>query len=109
MSLVCYVLFYVTYEIFNKINVLVGIPDERLGEEVAAFVRLRDESKHLGKNEIQEFCKGKLAHFKIPRHVFVVDDYPRTLSGKIQKFKFLDEFGHLLNVGQKKGKKEAKN
>lgn len=70
----------------------IGIPDERMGEEVAAFIRLKDSSNNLTKNDIKEFCQGKLSHFKIPRYVVVVDEFPRTVSGKIQKFKFLEIF-----------------
>lgn len=70
----------------------IGIPDERMGEEVGAFIRLKESSKNLTRDEVKEFCKGKLAHFKIPRYVVVVDKYPRTSSGKVQKIKFLEFF-----------------
>ena len=57
------------------------------------------------REEINEFCKGRLAHFKIPKYVFTVDEFPRTVSGKIQKFKFLDVYSHLLD-DVIKGKRE---
>ena len=74
-----------------------GIPDERLGEEVAAFVRLKDNGKSLTQSDIRDFCKGHLAYFKIPRFVITVDEFPRTLSGKIQKFKFMDVFKEKID------------
>lgn len=63
-----------------------------MGEEVGAFVRLKDDAKALSRDDIKEFCNGRLAHFKIPRYVVTVDEFPRTLSGKIQKFKFPEMF-----------------
>lgn len=71
---------------------VIGIPDERLGEEVGAFIRLKDASQDLTRDDIKEFCKGKLSYFKIPRYIVIVDEFPRTVSGKIQKFKFFEAF-----------------
>lgn len=71
---------------------VIGIPDERMGEEVGAFIRLKDNSKPLTRDDIKTFCKDKLSHFKIPRYVIVVDEFPRTVSGKVQKFKFFQTF-----------------
>ena len=63
---------------------VVGIPDERLGEAVAAWIRLKAPATE---EEIREFCRGKIAHFKIPQYVRFVDAYPMTVTGKIQKFR----------------------
>jgi medium-chain acyl-CoA ligase, mitochondrial len=63
-----------------------------MGEEVAAFIRLKDPSKTLTRDDIKAFCSGKLSHFKVPRFVTIVDEFPRTVSGKVQKFKFLEAF-----------------
>lgn len=63
-----------------------------MGEEVAAFIRLNDGIQSIFNNDIKEFCKGRLSHFKVPRYVIVVDEFPRTLSGKVQKFRFTKEF-----------------
>lgn len=71
---------------------VVGIPDERMGEEIGAFLKRKDNSKPLTNEDIKSFCKGKLAHFKVPRYIFVVEDFPRTISGKVQKRKFLKYF-----------------
>lgn len=71
---------------------VIGIPDERMGEEVGAFIRLRDKSKTFSHDDVKTFCQGKLSHFKIPRYIVIVTEFPRTVSGKIQKFKFLETF-----------------
>lgn len=63
-----------------------GLPDERLGEIVLAWVRLKP-GETANAEEIQEFCRGRIAHFKIPQHIRFVESFPTTLSGKIQKFR----------------------
>ena len=63
---------------------IVGLPDEKLGETVAAWIRLKEAANE---DEIREFCKGKIAHFKIPQYIRFVDAFPMTVTGKIQKFK----------------------
>jgi fatty-acyl-CoA synthase len=65
---------------------VVGIPNARLGEIVAAWVRLRP-GVEATEEEIRSFCQGQIAYYKIPEHVRFVDDFPATLSGKIQKYK----------------------
>jgi fatty-acyl-CoA synthase len=64
---------------------VVGIPDERLGEEVAAFV-ITVPGAEVTDTEIRDFCRERLSRFKVPRHVFVVDEFPMTVTGKVQKF-----------------------
>ena len=73
---------------------VVGIPDEKYGEIVGAFVKL-NAGKHLCEAQVQEFCRGQIARYKIPKHVFFVDGFPTTASGKIQKYK-LREMGAEL-------------
>ena len=65
---------------------VVGLPDEKFGEIVAAWVRLKPEASAT-EEEIRTFCKGRIAHFKIPQHVRFVEEFPMTVTGKIQKFK----------------------
>jgi fatty-acyl-CoA synthase len=65
---------------------VVGLPDARLGETVLAWIRLKP-GESATEEEVSEFCKGKIAHFKVPQHVRFVDAFPMTLSGKVQKFK----------------------
>lgn len=72
---------------------VVGLPDDKYGEIVAAFIKLK-AGANLTAEEILDFCRGKIARYKIPKHLFFVDDYPKTASGKIQKYK-------LREIGQK--------
>jgi len=65
---------------------VVGIPNERLGEIVVAWVRLRP-GVEATETEIRDWCKAQIAYYKIPEHVRFVDEFPATLSGKIQKYK----------------------
>ncbi|HTN35169.1 MAG TPA: AMP-binding protein [Marinobacter sp.] len=64
-----------------------GIPDEKYGEELVAWVKLNPDAGPLTGDDLKEFCKGKIAHFKIPRNYKFVDAFPMTVTGKIQKFK----------------------
>lgn len=70
---------------------VVGLPDEKYGEEVSAWVRLKP-GQSLTEEQLREFCKGKIAHYKVPRYVVFVEEYPTTVTGKIQKFR-LREMG----------------
>ena len=63
-----------------------GLPDERLGKEIAAAIRLNN-NETMAADEVRAFCDGKLARFKIPRHIRFVESFPMTASGKVQKFK----------------------
>ncbi len=65
------------------------MPDERYGEAVAAFVILR-EGASLDADGVREHCKGRIAHYKVPAHVRFVDEFPMTVTGKVQKFKLRD-------------------
>ena len=65
---------------------VIGVPDERFGEEVMAWVMLRP-GESADAEEIREFCRGKIAHFKVPRYVRVTEEFPMTVTGKIQKFR----------------------
>ncbi|XP_071646733.1 acyl-CoA synthetase family member 2, mitochondrial isoform X9 [Temnothorax longispinosus] len=65
---------------------VIGAYDEVFGEEVCACIQLRDGAT-MTKNELTDYCRGKIAHFKIPRYVEFVDKYPKTATGKIQKFR----------------------
>lgn len=70
---------------------VVGIPDEKYGEELMAWVILKDGFDTLTADEVREFCSGKLAHFKIPRYVEVRESFPMTVSGKIRKIELREE------------------
>jgi fatty-acyl-CoA synthase len=75
------------------------VPDERYGEELMAWVILRPGAS-LTEDEVKQFCKGKIAHFKIPRYVKFVDAFPMTVTGKVQKFKMREEATEELGLGQ---------
>ncbi|CAN5532851.1 AMP-binding protein [soil metagenome] len=69
---------------------VIGVPDERYGEELMAWVKLRlgaDVTDH----DLRDFCQGKVAHFKVPRYFKFVDEFPLTVTGKVQKFKMRDQ------------------
>jgi fatty-acyl-CoA synthase len=70
---------------------VVGLPDEKLGEEVSAWIRLKPGAC-LSEEDVRSFCRDRIAHFKVPRYVVIVDEYPTTVTGKVQKFK-LRELG----------------
>jgi fatty-acyl-CoA synthase len=65
---------------------VIGVPDQKYGEELCAWILLHD-GQTANDDDIRAFCKAKLAHFKVPRHVLFVDAFPMTVTGKIQKFK----------------------
>jgi len=67
-----------------------GIPDKKMGEEVCAWVQV-NEGATLSADDIKAFCKDQITHFKIPRHIRFVSEYPMTVTGKIQKFVMRDE------------------
>jgi fatty-acyl-CoA synthase len=64
---------------------VVGVPDSRYGEELCAWIRMREGAKPLDAEAVREFATGKLAHYKIPRYVMVVDEFPMTVTGKVRK------------------------
>ncbi|MCZ6720519.1 MAG: AMP-binding protein [Proteobacteria bacterium] len=80
---------------------VIGVPDEKYGEELCAWVQLR-EGEETSAEEIQAFCKGQIAHFKIPRYIKFVDDFPMTVTGKVQKFKMREQMIEELGLTQKK-------
>lgn len=70
---------------------VVGLPDAKFGEEVCAWIRLKPGTT-LTEQEVKDFCRGRIAHYKVPRYVVFVEEYPTTVTGKVQKFK-LRELG----------------
>jgi fatty-acyl-CoA synthase len=82
---------------------VIGVPDEKYGEEVCAWIRLRQGAK-LDEEAIRAFCKDHIAYFKVPRYIRLVDDFPMTVTGKVQKFRMREimvkELG--LHAGLKK-------
>ncbi|MDR9440122.1 MAG: AMP-binding protein, partial [Halomonas sp.] len=86
--------FLYTHPAISDVQVI-GVPDEKYGEEVMAWVKL-SEGESLDEEALKAFCKGQIAHYKIPRYVKFVDDFPMTVTGKIQKFKMREEATHEL-------------
>jgi fatty-acyl-CoA synthase len=69
---------------------VIGVPDERFGEELMAWVIVRGDAQ-LDADAVRAFCQGRIAHFKIPRYVKVVDAFPMTVTGKVQKFRMREQ------------------
>ena len=80
---------------------VIGVPDEKYGEELCAWIKLRD-GEDANADEIKAFCKDQIAHFKVPRYVRFVDEFPMTVTGKIQKFKMRETMIAALDLAEQK-------
>jgi fatty-acyl-CoA synthase len=76
---------------------VVGVPDARYGEEVMAWVKARDGAE-LTTEAVRAFCEGRIAHFKVPRYVQVTEEFPMTVTGKVQKYKMREAAIELLGL-----------
>jgi fatty-acyl-CoA synthase len=76
---------------------VIGVPDAKYGEELMAWVRLRPGVPALTAESLREFCTGKLAHYKIPRYVHIVDDFPMTVTGKVRKVEMREGAAQILH------------
>jgi fatty-acyl-CoA synthase len=86
---------------------VIGVPDERYGEELMAWLRLRPDAEPLTAEALREFCSGKLAYYKVPRYVHVVEEFPMTVTGKIRKVQMRDEAVHILGLQDVAGTRYA--
>ncbi|MEU4820634.1 AMP-binding protein [Actinomadura sp. NPDC023710] len=77
---------------------VIGVPDEKYGEELMAWVRLREGVPGMTAGELRAFCEGRLAHYKIPRYVHVVEEFPMTVTGKIRKVQMRAEAVDILGL-----------
>jgi fatty-acyl-CoA synthase len=77
---------------------VIGVPDARYGEELCAWIKLRDGAARLDAVGVREFAAGKLAHYKIPRYVLLVDEFPMTVTGKIRKVEMRERSVGLLGL-----------
>jgi fatty-acyl-CoA synthase len=77
---------------------VIGVPDPKYGEEICAWIKLRAGAAPLDAAAVQAFSSGKLAHYKIPRYVRVVDEFPMTVTGKVRKVDMRDETVRLLGL-----------
>ena len=80
---------------------VVGVPDHKYGEELCAWIVLK-AGHYLTEEEIRSFCKGQIAHYKVPRYIRFVSSFPMTVTGKIQKFKIRDEMKQALGLQEDK-------
>ena len=78
---------------------VIGVPDERYGDELCVWVKLRPGAEPLTAEAIREFATGRLARYKIPRYVLLVDDFPMTVTGKIRKVEMREKSVELLDLG----------
>ncbi|RUS88269.1 hypothetical protein EGW08_003971 [Elysia chlorotica] len=76
---------------------VIGVPDQRLGEQVCAWIEVK-ENMTLTEEEVKDFCKDKMARFKIPHYIMFVEDFPKTVTGKIQKFVMREQSTKILGL-----------
>jgi fatty-acyl-CoA synthase len=77
---------------------VIGVPDAKYGEEICAWIRMKAGRDPLDANAIRTFATDKLAHYKIPRYVHVVDEFPMTVTGKVRKVEMREETVKLLGL-----------
>jgi fatty-acyl-CoA synthase len=81
--------FLYTHEAIRDVSV-VGVPDERYGEQLCAWI-IRHDGATITEEEVREFCRGQIAHYKVPHYVIFVEEFPMTITGKIQKYKIREQ------------------
>jgi len=77
---------------------VIGVPDAKYGEELCAWIKLKPGADPLDADAVRTFAAGKLAHFKIPKYVLLVDDFPMTVTGKIRKVEMREKSVELLGL-----------
>jgi fatty-acyl-CoA synthase len=77
---------------------VIGVPDAKYGEELMAWIRMRPGATPLTAEALREFCLGKLAHYKIPRYVYITDEFPMTVTGKVRKVEMRERSTEILNL-----------
>lgn len=77
---------------------VVGVPDARYGEELMAWLRMRDGAAPLTVEAVRDLCTGRLAHYKVPRYVHVVEEFPMTVTGKVRKVQMREDARALLGL-----------
>jgi fatty-acyl-CoA synthase len=86
---------------------VIGVPDMKYGEELMAWVRMKADREPVTVEVIREFCAGKLAHYKVPRYVHVVDAFPMTVTGKIRKVEMREAAVKLLGLEEAMAQRHA--
>lgn len=77
---------------------VIGVPDPKYGEELMAWIVMRPGAVPLTAEAVRDFCAGRLAHYKIPRYVHLVDGFPMTVTGKIRKIEMREQAMRLLDI-----------
>jgi fatty-acyl-CoA synthase len=80
---------------------VVGVPDRKYGEELCALIIPR-AGVQATEEEIRDFCKGQIAHYKVPRYIRFVESFPMTITGKIQKFLMREQMKQELGLAEEK-------
>ncbi|MDV6267935.1 AMP-binding protein [Rhodococcus globerulus] len=78
---------------------VIGVPDAKYGEELMVWIRMREGARELDADAVRAYCTGKLAHYKIPRYVHVVDEFPMTVTGKVRKIAMREQAMELIGQG----------
>ena len=78
---------------------VIGVPDAKYGEELCAWIKLKAGAAELDASAVRAYADGKLAHYKIPRYVLLVDEFPMTVTGKIRKAEMREETAKRLDLG----------
>jgi fatty-acyl-CoA synthase len=84
---------------------VIGVPDATYGEELMVWVTLRHDAEPLSAESLRDFCRGKLAHYKIPRYVHLVDEFPMTVTGKVRKVEMREQSVALLGLEDEAGRR----
>ncbi len=79
---------------------VIGVPDVKYGEELCAWVKLRAGAREVTAESLRAFATGKLAHYKIPRYVLVVDEFPMTVTGKVRKVEMREKSVRIRDLGE---------
>jgi fatty-acyl-CoA synthase len=88
--------FLYTHPDIQEVQVF-GVPDAKYGEQVAAWIQLKEDVS-ITSDDIRHFCNGQITHFKIPKYIKMVKDFPMTVTGKMQKFVMRDSYAEELGL-----------
>jgi fatty-acyl-CoA synthase len=78
---------------------VVGVPDDRYGEELMAWIVLKPDAEPITVEDVREYCAGRLAYYKVPRYVHLVDGFPMTVTGKVRKVEMRETAIDILGLG----------
>jgi fatty-acyl-CoA synthase len=90
--------FLYTHDDIESVEVF-GVPDEKFGEELCAWIKVHD-GRTLTEQDVRDYCDGRISHQKVPRYIRFVDEFPMTVTGKVQKFQMRDTMIEALDLAQ---------